>query len=457
MCRGWLVAALVATPALTGTVISLVPTADGATILAIVDRGRVETVDFLVAGERVARDSRAPFQFEIAKQYHGAAIEAIALDGDGTEVGRVTLPGDSRNPADLDVRIVAAPRGTGRMALPIVIEPVEMVERVQVLLEGQLQATLSTPPWEPSVVLDDRSGRVVVVRVHDRAGRVAEDAVVANETQDRTNVSLVEFAVQVFDRREVATALDASSFHAPDAEVEFLDRTERPPTAVVLVADLSPSTRWGPEMAEGGRLLVDGLVRPEDRIGLIAFRDQADVLVPLQGDRMPVLSLLPRLRPGGKTSALWDAVSLALAEVSSAGMEAGLVVVVSDGEAVNSISAPSEVRAAVSATGVPVVFAITGYTPMRLAKRSFRWRPVDDSVRGIGGLSLFPGATHTWPELVGEIAKRLAYFRAGAHLDSTTATTPLRLEGPHRDVTVRVLRRESREASGREPHGATRP
>jgi VWFA-related protein len=126
--------------------------------------------------------------------------------------------------------------------------------------------------------------------------------------------------------------LHASDFELKDNGVvqspELLG-TDAPPLSAVLAFDTSSSVagRKLAALSAAARAFLDGL-RARDRVGLLAFRQEIEWLVPPTSDRGAVCAALGRLRAGGATSML-DALYAAI--VLPGTQTRSLVVLFSDG------------------------------------------------------------------------------------------------------------------------------
>lgn len=149
---------------------------------------------------------------------------------------------------------------------------------------------------------------------------------------------------------------DAFAVIVDNAEItpEVAPATDSP-LALVLVVEASDSMR-------GGRLelvtqAASGLIRalgPDDRVALLAFGDETNVVVPLTADRARVVNGLTALQAGGG-SALYEAVQAAVYVAVTSGAPRSAIVLLADGpgDAMPGVSAEAATRAALD-SGVPV-------------------------------------------------------------------------------------------------------
>ncbi len=147
--------------------------------------------------------------------------------------------------------------------------------------------------------------------------------------------------------------------------------TERSGQTLLVVLDRSGSMHG--ELLEAAKSSLQSLVRrlaPQDRFGLIAFDDQAQIVVPLRAmqdhDRTVVHELIGTITSGGSTN-LHAGYSLALREARrphSGGVAGASVVIISDGEANDGIVDPDQLR--------------------RVAARAYRSHSVTSATIGLG-------------------------------------------------------------------------
>ena len=117
--------------------------------------------------------------------------------------------------------------------------------------------------------------------------------------------------------------------------IAFFDSEQPTPLDIVLALDASESIFPDDRLErDAARSFIASLLRPQDRIDLIAFSDNVDELVPFTNDPSRIDKGLDRIHPGDAT-ALYDAITLAsqrLAETPSANASRRVLVLLTDGE-----------------------------------------------------------------------------------------------------------------------------
>lgn len=151
---------------------------------------------------------------------------------------------------------------------------------------------------------------------------------------------LVSVALNVTDEHGAPVpGLIASDFELTEdnrpQRIAFFDKEQATPLDVVLALDASESVFPDDRLERSAaRSFVTSLLRPQDRIDLMAFSDNVDELVPFTNDPKRMDSGLDRIQHGHAT-ALYDAVSLAsqrLAGTPSAHAARRVIVLITDGE-----------------------------------------------------------------------------------------------------------------------------
>jgi VWFA-related protein len=122
---------------------------------------------------------------------------------------------------------------------------------------------------------------------------LVEVPVVVSEPGGRYVVDLAESDFKIFENGEPR---DISFFAAVDE-----------PFDVALVLDTSGSTRDKLERIKDAALAFVGQLRPRDRVAVVSFEDEVNVLVPLTRDRAMIRSAISRLSSGEYTQ-VYEAV-----------------------------------------------------------------------------------------------------------------------------------------------------
>ncbi len=145
-----------------------------------------------------------------------------------------------------------------------------------------------------------------------------------------------------------------------------------PGGALVVAMDVSGSMRTRDVPGPGGlrsrlgaaRELVEGLLalRPADRVGLVAFGEEAYLLLPPTRDHALLERLLGQLRPGmaGERTALGDALALAARHLAAQPPEGRSLLLLSDGTSTAGRLRPEEALEALRRAGVRVYTVAVG-------------------------------------------------------------------------------------------------
>jgi Ca-activated chloride channel family protein len=161
----------------------------------------------------------------------------------------------------------------------------------------------------------------------------------------RIDARLVSVALNVTDEHGAPVPhLTESDFELTEdnrpQRIAFFDSEQTTPLDIVLAVDASESLFPDDRLErDAARSFVASLLRPQDRIDLIAFSDNVDELVPFTNDPRRIDRGLDRIHPGDAT-ALYDAIDLASQRLAglqgvgtpSANAARSVVVLLTDGE-----------------------------------------------------------------------------------------------------------------------------
>jgi Ca-activated chloride channel family protein len=165
-----------------------------------------------------------------------------------------------------------------------------------------------------------------------------------NQTPDIPTIHvesrLVSVALNVVDEHGAPVpGLNATDFELTEdsrpQKIAFFDKESTTPLEIVLAIDASESVFTDDRLErDAAKSFVKSLLRPQDRIDLMAFSDNVDEVVAFTNDPKKIESGLGHIGHGDAT-ALYDAVYLAsqrLAEAPSANGARRVVVLITDGE-----------------------------------------------------------------------------------------------------------------------------
>jgi Ca-activated chloride channel family protein len=151
---------------------------------------------------------------------------------------------------------------------------------------------------------------------------------------------LVSIALNIVDENNAPVAgLKTSDFQlfedGKPLPINYFDADATTPLEIVMAIDSSGSV-WTDERLErdAAKTFVRSILRPTDKIGLMAFSDEVTELQPFTNDAKRIDSALSEIHAGTST-ALYDAVYLAsqrLREVPAKDGARRVVVAISDGE-----------------------------------------------------------------------------------------------------------------------------
>lgn len=137
------------------------------------------------------------------------------------------------------------------------------------------------------------------------------------------------------DEGKVITGLTVKDFTVsedgmPQTITHFT--TETAPFNLVLLLDVSGSTRGSFDVIRQAALRFVELMRPEDRLAIILFARDVEVVAHLTGDREALAQALYRVQPPLGSTAVYDAIGYALVEeIGRVRGQRNAIVVLSDG------------------------------------------------------------------------------------------------------------------------------
>ena len=127
------------------------------------------------------------------------------------------------------------------------------------------------------------------------------------------------------------------------------------PIEAVLVVDSSGSMKGAAmDAAKNAAKAFIAQLRPPSRAAVVAFADQPHVVLPATGDVGMLNSAVDRIQPAGET-ALYDAILVAVRQVSKDGGAQPVVIVLSDGGDTMSRTPLTQALGEIKKSGVPVL------------------------------------------------------------------------------------------------------
>ncbi|HEX2252760.1 MAG TPA: VWA domain-containing protein [Thermoanaerobaculia bacterium] len=315
----------------------------------LVTRADVERVEFLLDGRRVETRGRAPYEasLDLGAVPARHTVEVVALDAEGTELGRDALTVNA-GAGVFRVRLIepgptaggATPRvGAVDVEAEVALRPDDRLDRVEIAWNDEVVATLFEPPFRARAwVPPDAPVGYLTVTAWLADGSTAEDVLFLNALdvpQERVEVRLVELPTVVTDptgrpieglAEEDFRLLDAGSPVAIDA---VRDGSDLPLTLGLLI---DSSASMADDLRRVQTAAIDFLfttLGEQDSAFLVDFDSEPRLAHPLTSDRSAIGAEIARLRAGGYT-ALYDALVFSLVQMQPVRGRRG-VVVLSDG------------------------------------------------------------------------------------------------------------------------------
>ena len=191
----------------------------------------------------------------------------------------------------------------------------------------------------------------------------------AKQPTFRASVDRVVVAATVRDQRgRPVTTLKAEDFQLLDSgqAQKILDFQREPaPISLAVLADYSGSMEVAQKRAAArdmARQLMGWLTPAQDRVGLYAFDNGLEEVLPLQVVPSDLLARMDTLEPWGKTR-LFDAIAETGRRLAATGASRRAVVVLTDGDDNASALTPAQVSSIASSIDVPV-YVIVVVSPL---------------------------------------------------------------------------------------------
>ncbi|HEX4953398.1 MAG TPA: VWA domain-containing protein [Thermoanaerobaculia bacterium] len=253
----------------------------------------VARVTFAVDGEPILTKTEPPYSVELdfgeLPRVH--TLRATAFDAEGAELASDELlvnGGSQRFVVRLtDPRPGSAVAGAVRARATVEVPDGEQLDRLELWVGDQLQATLHQEPWAQPLLLPPGSEAAFVrVVAHLASGATAEDLVWVNAPEgygETFDVQLVELYTAVVDRdRRPVPGLGVEQFKVlEDGAPQTLTRFEpasRQPFSAVFLLDVSASMAERLVAArEAAMAFFTEMVAEGDRMALVTFNDRPTV------------------------------------------------------------------------------------------------------------------------------------------------------------------------------------
>ncbi len=363
---------------------------------AVVTGSRIVEVVFLVDGERQLARTLPPYTAELRLDTLPSMqlVRAEGYDAEGRLVAadQVTL---NEPRGAFAVRITALERGgAGVQAEAEVVVPEERrLEWVDFLVNEQLAARLTEPPWAAELEPPAAEGPTfltVVAELDD--GSRTEDVrfLDAPRFGAAVEVRLVELYATVVDRSGAPVPdLGVSDFEVlQDGVRQALvkcEPVEDLPLTVGIVVDTSTSMAAAlPEAQRAATGFLEAVIRPRDRVFVLTFADRPVLALAPTDDVRAAEAALSGLRSLGWTS-LHDAVGAGLHLLRGTRGRRALILL-SDGDDTASQAAFRDVLELARRSGTAVYTVGLGVSTLNLAVH----RKLTSLAEATGGRSFFP-------------------------------------------------------------------
>lgn len=294
---------------------------------ALVTGRSIEEVTFSVDGKKQLTRRRPPWTAEVklAEQPTEQIVSAEGFDAEGNLVARDEVILNQPTGA-LRVRILSPERGVAvsgavDVRAEVVVPENRRVEQVEFLVNDELVATTTRPPWEATVEVPggaDEVAYLAVVATLDNGNR-AEDVRFLNSPRylEQVDVKLVELLTTVTGRDgRLVRDLEREDFRVFEdgrpQEIRKFELVEDLPLTVGIAIDSSSSMVSSLPQAQAAAVdFLESVVTPRDRVFAVGFAGQPVLLVPPTDDVSAVEDALTGLRSVGMTT-LHDAIVTSL-------------------------------------------------------------------------------------------------------------------------------------------------
>ncbi|HVS13908.1 MAG TPA: VWA domain-containing protein [Thermoanaerobaculia bacterium] len=300
----------------------------------------VARVHFLLNGKRVARRNRRPFEARIDLGDSGRTqqLVAVAFDAAGNEIDRDRLvlnePATSFWVRVIEPRPGARPAGPTAVEAELKLPAGSRLRGLTFYWKDTPLETLTAPPWrrELTLPIGDPEGYLRAEAQLDD-GRIAEDVVVMTQKGfgEQIEVDLVDLFVVAVDRNgKPVLGLGRDDFEvfedgSPQTIESFEVAGDLPITVGLAIDSSSSLFVQMPAVKAAAERFTDSLVRERDRAFLIGFGSRPRLIAPPTGNLQRVRDGIRSLQPYGST-AVWDALEMALEQIESTAGRRALVV-----------------------------------------------------------------------------------------------------------------------------------
>ncbi|HVS66463.1 MAG TPA: VWA domain-containing protein [Thermoanaerobaculia bacterium] len=283
----------------------------------------------------------------------------------------------------LEVRLVSPRPGdvtVGEVEVEAMVLGEEPVDRLEVLVDDETRAELSSPPWRTTLLLSgDATEWRIAALAHGRWGGVDRATVTTRNVvfRDQVQVALREVYVTVADRGDWAGELEPEHFRVIDGGVEIrpssLDRVRVPLIAAVLIDTSQSMQGRALEAAVAGAETFLQELSAGDEAMVMLFSDRVRAMTPFARGRRRLPADFEGTTADGGT-ALNDHLYAAL-RLLDTGRGWPVVVLLSDGADVLSALTMEEVRWKIASSDAAIYWLRIGSRERSQRQRvSSAWR-----------------------------------------------------------------------------------
>ncbi|MEM6701601.1 MAG: VWA domain-containing protein [Acidobacteriota bacterium] len=362
----------------------------------------IRKVAFELDGELVGEDAKRPFDLTIDLGQSGQprSLVAIGYSGQGSEMTRDRIeinPSRQRTGVFLtEVQLQGDESVRAEASVSLASQSADL-DRVEIYRNETLGATLTRPPYRTTLPGPGRADADYVrVVAYLKDGTFLEDVrLLGSDTvSESVDVNLVEvYAVVTDENGDPVQGLEAEAFEVSrKGDPVLIDRfavADEASLEVGLVVDTSLSMySLMPDTRKAAARFLSDLLTPIDRAFLVDFDNRPRLAHPTTGRLTSLLSSLGSLRAGGST-ALYDSILFALLHYER-GLGRKALVLLTDGDDVQSQFSYRRVYQTAAASGLPVYFlALGGFDDER---PSFRKSDLEAIAKSSGGRVFYPSS-----------------------------------------------------------------
>jgi VWFA-related protein len=413
---------------------------------ALVSGERIAEVTFLVDGTPQLSRSRAPWSAEVRLDKYPTeqVVRAEGYDAEGELVAADEIILNQQR-GELEVRITEPERGRSvvgpvEVAADVVVPEERRVAKIEVLVNGDLQATVEDPPWRARVDIPERSSEqdvtyLTVVATLDDGTRAEDVRFLSSPTfLEEVDVDLVELYTTVTDRSgRLIRGLEESAFEVLEdgrkQTISKFELVEDLPLTLGIAIDTSGSMIESlGEARRTAMAFLRNIITPKDQSFAVSFANTPRLMMPRTSDVGAVEETLEDLRAVGMTS-LYDAVITSLYYFRGVRGRRALVLL-SDGEDTSSTIFYRDTLEYARRSGVAIYSIGLDIGRLSLNVRS----KLGELSQETGGRSFFISRAEELEDVYEEIELELR----SQYLIAYTSDRPPTGEGEFRTVTVEV-------------------